>query len=156
MSDYKKTIAHNRKASFDYFIEDRLEAGIVLTGSEVKSIRNGKVTIADSHAAINDNEVFLYNCHIAEYKQANRFNHLTKRPRKLLLHKREIKKFTGKVKLKGYSIVALSMYFNKKNIIKLELGLVKGKKQHDKRETIKNKDWAREQGRLMRKKSDIS
>ena len=119
MSDYKKIIAQNKKASFEYFIEERFEAGIILTGSEVKSVRNGKVTIADTHAAMNEDELFLYNCHIAEYEQAGRFNHSTKRPRKLLLKKKEIQKIIGKIKLKGYTLIALCMYFNKKNIVKV-------------------------------------
>ncbi len=152
MADYKKLIAQNKKASFEYFIEEKLEAGIILTGSEVKSIRLGKVTIADTHAAMGSEGLYLYNCHIAEYEQANRFNHSTRRPRKLLLHKRELKKIIGKIKLKGYTLIALSMYFNKKNLVKIELGLSRGKKQHDKRQSIKDKDWSREQGRLMRDK----
>lgn len=152
MSEYKKNIAQNKKASFEYFIEERFEAGIILTASEVKSARNGKVTIADTHAAMGGGELFLYNCHIAEYEQANQFNHATKRPRKLLLKGKEIQKIIGKIKLKGYTLIALSMYFNKKNIIKIELGLSKGKKQHDKRQSIKDKDWEREQGRILRDK----
>ena len=155
MSDYKKIIAKNKKASFEYFIEERFEAGIILTGSEVKSIRNGKVTIADTHAAMNKNELFLYNCHIAEYEQAGRFNHSTKRTRKLLLKKKELQKIIGKIKLKGYTLIALSMYFNKKNLVKIDLGLSKGKKQHDKRQAIKDKDWKREQGRVLRDKKGL-
>jgi SsrA-binding protein len=155
MSDYKKIIAQNKKASFEYFIEERFEAGIILTGSEVKSIRNGKVTIADTHAAMNKNELFLYNCHIAEYEQAGRFNHSTNRTRKLLLKKKELQKIIGKIKLKGYTLIALSMYFNKKNLVKIELGLSKGKKQHDKRQAIKDKDWEREQGRVLRDKKGL-
>jgi SsrA-binding protein len=155
MSDYKKIIAQNKKASFEYFIEERFEAGIILTGSEVKSIRNGKVTIADTHATMNKNELFLYNCHIAEYEQAGRFNHSTKRTRKLLLKKKELQKIIGKIKLKGYTLIALSMYFNKKNLVKIELGLSKGKKQHDKRQAIKDKDWEREQGRVLRDKKGL-
>ena len=154
MIDYKKTIAQNKKANFEYFIEERLEVGIMLAGSEVKSIRNGKVSIADSHAAMSDGELFLFNCHIAEYEQANRFNHLTKRPRKLLLRNKELQKIIGKIKLKGYTLIALSMYFNKKNLVKIELGLSKGKKQHDKRQSIKDKDWEREQGRIIRDKKN--
>ncbi|MDA9163570.1 SsrA-binding protein SmpB [Rickettsiaceae bacterium] len=152
MSEYKKIAAQNKRALFEYFIEENFEAGIILTGSEVKSIREGKVAITDSHATESNGELLLYNCHIAEYEKANRFNHETRRPRKLLLHSREIKKIIGKIKLKGYTLVALSMYFNKKNIIKVDLGLAKGKKLHDKRQTIKDKDWQREQGRLMRDK----
>lgn len=148
----KKFIAQNKKASFEYFIEERFEAGVVLTGSEVKSLRIGKVSIADTHAAIDKGELFLYNCHIAEYEQANRFNHSTKRPKKLLLHRGEIKKILGKIKLKGYTLVALSVYFNHKNLVKIELGLSRGKKQHDKRQTIKEKDWQREQERILRDK----
>lgn len=152
MSDYKKVIAKNRRASFDYFIEENLEAGIVLKGSELKSIRAGKISIADSHAAVDNGEVYLYNCHIAAYEQANRFNHEVHRPRKLLLHKGEIKKIIGKIKLKGYTLIALSVYFNSKNMVKVELGLSKGKKQHDKRQSIKEEDWKRDQARIMRDK----
>ncbi|WP_341791092.1 SsrA-binding protein SmpB [Rickettsia endosymbiont of Gonocerus acuteangulatus] len=152
MMEYKKIIAQNKKALFNYFVEERLEAGIVLTGSEVQSLRQGKASIEESHAADTGNEVFLYNCHIAEYEKANRFNHSTRRPRKLLLHKKEINKIIGKTKIKGYTLVALSMYFNKKNKIKIELGIAKGKKLHDKRESIKEKDWKRDQSRLIRQK----
>ena len=152
MSEYKKVIAQNKRALFEYFIEEKIEVRIVLTGSEVKSIRAGQVALADSHAAADNGELFLYNCHIAEYEKANRFNHATRRPRKLLLHKRELQKIFGKIKLKGYTLMALSMYFNKKNMIKVELGLSKGKKQHDKRQTMKENDWKREQDRLKRDK----
>ncbi|ABE04820.1 SsrA-binding protein [Rickettsia bellii] len=152
MMEYKKIIAQNKKALFNYFIEERLEAGIVLKGSEVQSLRQGKASIEESHAADTGNEVFLYNCHIAEYEKANRFNHSTRRPRKLLLHKKEINKIIGRTKIKGYTLVALSMYFNKKNKIKIELGIAKGKKLHDKRESIKEKDWKRDQSRLIRQK----
>lgn len=152
MTEYKKIIAQNKKALFNYFIEERLEAGIVLKGSEVQSLRQGKASIEESHAADTGNEVFLYNCHIAEYEKAHRFNHSTRRPRKLLLHKKEINKIIGKTKIKGYTLVALSMYFNKKNKIKIELGIAKGKKLHDKRESIKEKDWKRDQSRLIRQK----
>lgn len=152
MTEYKKFIAQNRKALFNYFIEERFEAGITLKGSEVQSLRQGKASIEDSHAADSENEVFLYNSHIAEYDKANQFNHSSRRPRKLLLHKREIKKIIGKIRLKGYTLIALSLYFNKKNIVKVELGLAKGKKLHDKRESLKEKDWKRNQNRLMREK----
>lgn len=150
--DRKIIIAKNRRANFEYTIEEKFEAGIVLVGSEVKSARDGKVNVADSHATESEGEIVLYNCHIAEYHGANQFNHSTKRPRKLLLHKREIKKIIGKIKLKGYTLIVLSMYFNRKNMIKIELGLAKGKKLHDKRESIKERDWQREQGRSMRDK----
>ncbi len=149
--EYKKIIAQNKKARFNYSIETEFEAGIVLTGSEVKSIRAGKISIPDSHAAPNkEEEIFLYNCHIAEYEKANRFNHATLRPKKLLLNKKEINKIIGKIKLKGYTLIVLSVYFNNKNRVKLELGLAKGKKNHDKRQTIKERDWKKEQGRLLK------
>jgi SsrA-binding protein len=152
MSNIFKIVAKNKRAQFDYFIEENFEAGIMLTGSEVKSVRDGKVALTDSHASFDKGEIYLYNCHINEYEKANRFNHATRRPRKLLLNKREIKKIIGKIKLKGYALIALSMYFNKKNMVKIELGLSKGKKQHDKRQSIKEKDWQKEQGRLVREK----
>ncbi|HJD59595.1 MAG TPA: SsrA-binding protein SmpB [Rickettsia endosymbiont of Omalisus fontisbellaquei] len=152
MTEYKKVIAQNKKALFNYFIEERLEAGIVLKGSEVQSLRQGKASIEESHAADTGDEVFLYNCHIAEYEKANRFNHSTRRPRKLLLHTKEIKKIIGRIRIKGYTLVALSMYFNKKNKVKVELGIAKGKKLHDKRQSIKEKDWKRDQSRLIRQK----
>ena len=152
MSDILKIVAKNKRALFDYFIDEKYEAGIVLTGSEVKSIREGKVALTDSHAAQDQGELYLYNCHINEYEKANRFNHVTRRPRKLLLKKREIQKIIGKIKLKGYTLIALCMYFNKKNMIKIELGLSRGKKQHDKRQDIKERDWQKEQGRLIRDK----
>lgn len=152
MSEYKKIIAQNKRATFEYFIEETFEAGIVLKGSEMKSIREGKASIAETHASSSNNEMFLYNCHIAEYSKANRFNHDTKRPRKLLLRKQEIKKIIGKIKLKGYTLIALSMYFNNKNKVKVELGLGKGKKLHDKRQSLKDKDWKIEQARIIRDK----
>ncbi|MGC0371544.1 MAG: hypothetical protein DGJ47_000233 [Rickettsiaceae bacterium] len=151
-ADYKKVIARNKRATFDFFIEEEFEAGISLQGSEVKSLRDGKCSIADSHAAIDGNEVFLHNCYIEEYDKANRFNHDSRRPKKLLLHRSEIRKIIGKVRLKGYTLAALSVYFNKKNRAKICLGLAKGKKQHDKRQSIKEKDWKREQGRIIRDK----
>jgi len=151
MTGYKKIIAQNRRALFNYFIEERIEAGIALKGSEVKSLRQGKASIEDSHAENSGNEIFLYNCHIAEYDKANQFNHTSRRTRKLLLHSREIKKIIGKIRLKGYTLIALSLFFNQKNIVKVELGIAKGKKLHDKRESIKEKDWKRDQARLMKK-----
>ena len=150
--DYKKIIAKNKRAYFDYSIEEEFEVGVVLQGSEVKSLRAGKASIAESHADVSENEVFLHNCYIEEYEKANQFNHNSRRPKKLLLHKKEIKKIIGKVKQKGFTLVALSMYFNNQNRVKLTLALVKGKKQHDKRESIKEQDWKRQQGRLLREK----
>lgn len=152
MSETKsfKIIAKNKRALFEYFIEERFEAGVVLTGSEVKSIRLGKANIEDSHASFSGSEMILYNMHIAEYDKAHQFNHELKRPRKLLLHKTEIRKIISKIRLKGYTLVALSLYFNHDNRVKLELGIAKGKKLHDKRETIKARDWAREQDRIVK------
>ncbi len=154
MSEYKKVVTQNKKAIFNYFIEERFEAGIILKGSEVKSLRQNKVSIEDSHAANSGNEVFLYNSHIAEYDKANQFNHESRRPRKLLLHSKEIKKIIGKIRLKGYTLIALSLYFNNKNVAKVELGLAKGKKLYDKRESLKEKDWKRDQGRIIRDKNN--
>lgn len=145
-----RIIAQNKRASHDYFIEDRLEAGLALTGSEVQSLRLGKGNIADTYAGNSGNEFFLYNAHIAEYEKANRFNHDTRRPRKLLLHKQEIRKLIGKITTKGYTIVATILYFDKNNRVKVELGVARGKKQHDKRQAIKEKDWAREQQKLIK------
>ncbi len=150
-TEFRKLIAQNKKAYFDYFIEEKYEAGIVLLGSEVKSLRLGKANINDTHAGISKGEIVLFNSHIAEYEQANRFNHEPRRTRKLLLHKQEIRKLIGKLKTTGYTLVALSMYFNEKNLVKIELGLAKGKKQFDKRQTIKEKEWKRDQERIMKK-----
>jgi len=145
-----KSIARNKKARFNFFIEDTFEAGIVLKGSEVKSLREGKCSIEDSHADYSDGHITLFNCHIQEYEKANRFNHNTRRPKILLLHKKEIKKIIGKIKIKGYSLIALSLYFNHKNTVKVELAIAKGKKLYDKREDIKAKDWKREQSRRLK------
>lgn len=152
MSDVlnKRIVSQNKKALFNYFIEERYEAGIVLTGSEVKSIRLGKVNVEDSHATNDGSNVMLYNCHIEEYEKSHQFNHNPRRPRKLLLHRKEIRKIISKIRIKGYTLIALAMYFNNKNKIKLELGVAKGKKIHDKRETIKSKEWNREQARMLK------
>ena len=147
---HKKTISLNRKAKFNFQIEETFEAGIVLLGSEVKSIRLGKVNVNDSHAVVKNNEMILFNLHIAEYNQSNRFNHTPLRPRKLLMHRREINKLAGKIKMKGYSLIPLELYFNNKNRIKISIGLGKGKKLHDKRETIKERDWKRQKGRELK------
>ena len=145
-----KMIAQNRKAGFSYFIEEDFEAGIVLTGSEVKSLRMGEANIADSYAEVKNGEAFLINAHIKEYEQANRFNHSTKQPRKLLLHRKEINKLMAAVQRKGMTIVPLKLYFNDQNLAKLMIGLGKGKKIHDKRATVKERDWSREQGRILK------
>lgn len=145
-----KVVAENRKARFNYAIDDTLEAGIVLTGPEVKSIRTGKATIAESYADPKGGEIWLINANIPEYLQANRFNHEPKRPRKLLLHKRQINRLIGAVERDGMTLIPLKLYFNEQGRAKLQLALAKGKKLHDKRETEKKRDWNREKGRLLR------
>ena len=145
-----KVIAQNRKARFSFHIEEDFEAGIVLTGSEVKSLRMGEANIADSYAEVKNGEAFLINAHIKEYEQANRFNHAAKKPRKLLLHRKEINKLMAAVQRKGMTIVPLKLYFNDQNRAKLMIGLGKGKKLHDKRATVKERDWSREQGRILK------
>ena len=147
-----KVIAENRKARFNYAIEDTLEAGIELTGTEVKSIRNGKSTIAESYADPKNGEIWLINCNIPEYLQANRFNHEPKRPRRLLLHKKQINKLMGAVERQGMTLVPLKMYFNERGRVKLQLALAKGKQLHDKRASEKDRDWGREKGRLLRQR----
>jgi SsrA-binding protein len=147
-----KAVAENRKARFNYEIGEVVEAGIVLTGSEVKSLRAGKATIAESYADARDGAIWLINSNIPEYLQAHRFNHLPKRPRKLLLHAREINKLAGAVEREGMTIIPLRLYFNEKGRAKIAIALGKGKKLHDKRETLKKRSWERERGRLMRDK----
>ena len=145
-----KTVAENRRARFDYAIETVYEAGIALTGTEVKSLRFGEGSIAESYAEVKGDEVWLVNSNIPEFSHGNRFNHEPKRPRKLLLHEREINKLHGAVAREGMTLVPLSVYFNARGRAKVELALAKGKKAHDKRESIKERDWKREQGRLLR------
>lgn len=147
-----KVVAENRKARFNYAIEDTIEAGVALTGTEVKSARSGKTTIAESYADSKDGEIWLVNANIPEYLQANRFNHEPKRPRKLLLHRKQINKLIGSIEREGMTLIPLKMYFNERGRIKLQLALAKGKKMHDKRDTEKKRDWAREKGRLLRAK----
>ena len=147
-----KIICLNRKASFNYFFEELLEAGIVLKGSEIKSIRNGKVNIADSYAVEKKGEIILINSHIASYKQASNANHNPIGERKLLLNKKEIKKLIGKMQRDGLTIIPTKMYF-KKGKAKLELAVAKGKKKYDKRVTKKNRDWNRDRARYVRKSS---
>ena len=147
-----KIICLNRKASFNYFFEDLLEAGIVLKGSEIKSIRDGKVNIADSYAVEKDGELILINSHIASYKQASYSNHNPTDERKLLLNKREINKLIGKMQRDGLTIVPTKMYF-KKGKAKIELAVAKGKKLHDKRASKKDRDWSRDRSRYFRKSS---
>lgn len=150
---YKKIISKNRKATFNYYIEEVIEAGIILTGPEVKSLREGKSSIEDAHADISRNSLQLYNLYISEYAKANKFSlQSSRRPRILLLHRQEIRKIIGKIKQKGYTLIPLSLYFNQKNIVKVELGVAKGKNLHDKRETQKERDWQREQSKILREK----
>lgn len=141
---------NNRKAKFDYEIVETIEVGIVLTGTEVKSIRNGQAQLKDSYAIIRNNEAYLLNMHISEYKEGNIFNHDETRTRKLLMHKKEIRKLNDKIKIEGYTIVPLKMYFVK-NHVKVLLGIAKGKKNYDKREAIKKRDIDREIRKNMKK-----
>jgi SsrA-binding protein len=148
--DKKQTVAENRRARFDYHIEDTFEAGIMLTGTEVKSLRVGQSSIAESYAEIRDGAAWLVNSNVPEFSHGNRFNHEPKRPRKLLLHTREIDRLQGAVERKGMTLVPLSIYFNARGRAKVELALARGKNAADKRQTIKERDWKREQGRLLR------
>ena len=148
-----KTVAQNRRARFDYFIEDTLEAGIVLTGTEVKSLRAGQASVNESYASVDGSEIFLVNAYIPEYNKAHvKLQHEVRRPRKLLLHKNQMNKLIGAVQRKGTTLIPLSIYFNKRGIAKVELGIATGKKQYDKRETVKTRDWQREKSRIMREK----
>src|ERR1700704_6686628 len=147
-----RIIADNRKARFNYEIGEVFEAGIALTGSEVKSLRAGKASIGESYADARGGEIWLVNANIAEYLQAGRFNHAPKRPRRLLLHRRQINKLDGAVEREGMTLIPLKLYFNEKGRAKLELALARGKKLHDKRETEKKRSWERERGRLLRAK----
>ena len=147
-----KVVADNRRARFNYEIGETFEAGIVLTGSEVKSLRAGKATIGESYADTRNGELWLINSNIPEYSQAGRFNHAPKRARKLLLHQRQISRLAGAVEREGMTVVPLKLYFNEKGRAKVEIALARGKKLHDKRETLKKRSWERERGRLMRQK----
>ena len=147
-----RIVADNRKARFNYEILETYEAGLALTGTEVKSLRGGKATIGEAHAGPSGGELFLFNAHIPEYLQANRFNHETKRPRRLLLHKHQINKLIGATQREGFTVIPLKIYFNERGRAKVELGLGRGKKLHDKRETEKERSWNREKARLMRDK----
>lgn len=150
--DNNRTIADNRKARFNYEVVDTFEAGIELKGTEVKSLREGKSNIAESYAAAHEGELFLYNAYIPEYLQANRFNHETRRPRRLLMHRREINRLTGAVQRDGMTLVPLRLYFNDRGRAKLQLALARGKKTYDKRETEKRRDWERDKARLIRER----
>jgi SsrA-binding protein len=146
----RRVCAQNRKARHNYFIDSTLEAGIMLLGTEVKSLRTGQASLNDAYAGEKDGELFLINSHIPEYAAANRFNHEPRRPRKLLLNRRELDRILGAIRREGMTAVPLSLYFNERGRAKVELGLAHGKKKHEKRETEKKREWQREKGRLLR------
>ncbi len=142
-----KVVCSNRKAKKDYFIDEKMEAGISLVGTEVKSLRAGMATLQDAYASVEDGELFLHNAHISPYEKGNIYNHEPKRTRKLLMHKKEIRRLLGKVQQKGYTLIPLSFYFNDAGIVKVELGLAKGKRAYDKRREIAERDARREMQR---------
>ena len=150
--DKAKVVAENRRARYDYFVEQRFEAGIELRGTEVKSLRTGEGSIAESYALVDGDEVFLINSTIPQYGSGGYVNHEPRRRRRLLLKSREINKLNGAITRQGLTLIPLSIYFNSKGRAKIELALARGKKVHDKRETIKERDWKREQGRLLRQR----
>jgi SsrA-binding protein len=147
----KRSVALNRKARSNYEIQETLEAGLVLTGTEVKSLRQGRANIQDAFARVTQGELWLYNAFIPEYTQGNRNNHMPTRPRKLLLQARQVKKMIGFLKNKGITLVPLSLYFNKSGFAKVELAVALGRKEYEKRAVIKEREWKREQGRLLKK-----
>ena len=148
-----KTVAVNKTVSHDYLVLETFEAGLALLGSEVKSVRAGRVSLKEAYAEVRGGEVFLVKCNISPYEAANIFNHEPLRERKLLLHRREIKRLIGKVTEKGMTLIPLLVYFNQAGRVKVELGLAKGKKEHDKRDTEKERDWQRDKGRIMRERN---
>ena len=144
--------AQNRKARHDYLIEDTLEVGIMLAGTEVKALRQGSASIGEAYAGESAGELYLFNAYIPEYEAANRFNHQPRRPRKLLLHRREMNRLLGQIRREGVTVVPLAFYFNERGLLKVELGLARGKKKADRRAAEKARDWRHEQARLMREK----
>lgn len=148
----KRLVAQNRRARHNYVIEETLEAGVMLTGTEVKSLRQGRCSIAESYADAQDGELYLLNAHIPPYGPAGRFGHEPRRPRKLLVHRRELARLIGQVQREGYTLVPLSIYFNERGIAKVEIGLARGKRKVDKRETEKKRDWQRQKARLLRER----
>jgi len=148
----RRVLADNRKARHFYFIDERFEAGVVLQGTEVKGLREGRANIGDAYAAAQEGEIFLINAYIPEYSGGNRFNHEPRRPRKLLLHKRQIGKLIGVLKRGGVTLIPLTLFFNERGRAKIELALARGKKLHDRREAEKERDWNREKDRLKREK----
>jgi SsrA-binding protein len=147
-----KTVAENRRARYEYFIEDVVEAGIALAGTEVKALRGGEGSIAEAYAELKDGQMWLVNANIPEFSHGNRHNHEPKRPRKLLLHERQIHKMGSAVARQGMTLIPLSIYFNDRGRAKVELALGKGKQLHDKRETEKTRDWKRDAARIMRER----
>ncbi|HEY3799646.1 MAG TPA: SsrA-binding protein SmpB [Caulobacteraceae bacterium] len=145
-----KLIADNRRARYDYFLDETVEAGLLLTGTEVKALREGRANIAESYVGVEGRELALINAHIPEYGPANRFNHAPRRIRKLLLHRKQIDKLIGAAQREGRTLIPTKLYFNDRGLVKLEVALASGKKAHDKRATEADRDWKREQGRLMR------
>lgn len=152
MEDLRKPVASNRKAYHDYFIEEKFEAGIVLTGTEVKSLRDRRVNLQDSYADVKDGEVFLHHCHISPYSHGNIMNHDPMRTRKLLLHRKEINKLLGKTQQKGLTLIPLRIYFSERGRAKIELGLAKGKKQYDRRASLKAREAGREVERAIKER----
>lgn len=153
MSIKQQIIAKNRKAHYNYFLEDTMETGVVLIGSEAKSLRLKTCNISESYADVINGEIYILNMNIPKYENSSAFSYyIPTKPRKLLLHKRQIRKIIGKIKQKGYTLVPLCVYFNEKNIAKIEIALAKGKKIYDKREDIKRKDWNRQQARILKTK----
>ena len=148
----RRVVAENRKARHNYLIEDTYEAGIELKGTEVKSLRTGKANIGDAYAGPSGTDLYLFNAYIPEYLEANRFNHETRRPRRLLMHRREIDRLIGAVQRDGVTLIPLRLYFNERGRAKLELAVARGKKLHDKRASERERDWNREKARLMREK----
>lgn len=147
-----KTIAENRRARFDYFLEDNTEAGLVLTGTEIKALRDGRANIAESYAAVEGREIVLINADIPPYKQANRFNHEPRRPRRLLLHRKQIDRMIGAVQRDGQTIIPVRLYLNEAGKAKIEIAMAKGKKLHDKREASAERDWQRDKARLLKER----
>ncbi len=145
-----KVVGTNRKATYDYFVEEKIEAGLMLVGTEVKALREGHLNLRDSYASIDNGKAILHNCHIGTYSHGNQMNHEPLRPRRLLLHKKEIERLAEKVKLKGLTVVPLRLYFNDRGRAKLELALARGKKTYDRRETIKKREASREIDRAMK------
>ena len=148
----RRVVARNRRATHDYFVDERFEAGIVLQGTEVKALRDGRGNINEAYAGERGGELFLINAYIPEYRAASHFSHDTRRSRKLLLHKRELNKLIGAVRKQGQTLIPLALYFNPRGLAKIELGLARGKKTYDKRASIKERDWQRDKQRLMREK----